>query len=972
MPPRICRGRDTTNINTYIENPKLKKNIFIQALDNSGYLQAFKGQLALNECIFTYPNTEWYSVYLLDSSGQRYWNSSTGKAAQIYFKVGYPSSDTTKPFVVEETTEQPPGLPENVCRINEKGNCEMTPSIRPTTGTRGRKPKATAVAESVPSEEVSPEVMARLSTLSLNPEEVGTGPKGSKKQIPREYFEQIKDKAIIVQWMIDNMDTTDLMECIKRGSVSKEDLAKAESVIGSAPSSSYVPPSAVSPADIQAMQAAQSMSQSERLKMFKKASKEDIIAEINAISDPTRKMQNIVLLCQGAGKRFVVDTLRSGKMAIFRILPDGKKVQVDQAAINRVLDECATKEAKRTLSLMASRWAFVMKMAAKEVKTGKRAAVLPDVVPDKVSIDKIINETQSRIFKLPPEPRFIEIAGLLSMFPEPGFVSYVSRKNPSGKLTIFKVRASSSSTNSEVEMTYPQIQQLFGSVIQQYANVQLMQNEQAPQQEVLTVNEVISTINEASGKERLELIQALAIDLHKNYIIKLNDYTKDYKLYVVYDDGEEEQVDDADIDGLVMELANEYVATQSSSFGRRGAKKKCCLFGKKNLRKNKIKVKCTMKTSSAFGKRLRKHYLRRMSHFGIMSKSEAKKLIAKEVILFVKDVKKQVLTKQNIKAFFGILFSQKFKDLVAKKNFKELVKSRKEVLTGIKAAFKTKPDGQSSDVSKFFSDRMSPVLQVHFAKFAEHMDILQEELCKRLSSVLSTAIMEFLVVVFAETGPFDALVPILRLKTIPDLVKKTCEKMTKKLIDKLKAAAAKGLNPVEIAAKVEEAGQKEVAAATSAFGKRKRGSKRRVVMIFKRAAKKCKGKSNYRTCMKKTLRSMHRKGSSFGKRRRPKGPSVCKNLSEVACGGNPNCTYTKKKRCVSKRGTRQTGRKKVVYQGPMGPPSAFGKRYTKRGGRKSPGVSATLFKVGSRKRGLDRKMWKVKKASNGVKRWVRT
>jgi len=65
---------------------------------------------------------------------------------------------------------------------------------------------------------------------------------------------------------------------------------------------------------------------------------------------------------------------------------------------------------------------------------------------------------------------------------------------------------------------------------------------------------------------------------------------------------------------------------------------------------------------------------------------------------------------------------------------------------------------------------------------------------------------------------------------------------------------------------------------------------------------------------------------SFGKRLRL-GPSPCAKLDRAACGGNPNCHYTKRG-CASKKGTRQTGRRKVVYQGPMGPPSAFGRSYS--------------------------------------------
>lgn len=39
--------------------------------------------------------------------------------------------------------------------------------------------------------------------------------------------------------------------------------------------------------------------------------------------------------------------------------------------------------------------------------------------------------------------------------------------------------------------------------------------------------------------------------------------------------------------------------------------------------------------------------------------------------------------------------------------------------------------------------------------------------------------------------------------------------------------------------------------------------------------------------------------------------------------------------------------------------------------RKSPSESATLFKVGKRKKGKDGKMWKIVKTKTGVKRWQR-
>jgi hypothetical protein len=96
------------------------------------------------------------------------------------------------------------------------------------------------------------------------------------------------------------------------------------------------------------------------------------------------------------------------------------------------------------------------------------------------------------------------------------------------------------------------------------------------------------------------------------------------------------------------------------------------------------------------------------------------------------------------------------------------------------------------------------------------------------------------------------------------------------------------------------------------FGRRRRVCRKTssVVNNFKCAAKKCKGTSNYRKCMKTTLRSIYRK-------RRP--VKQCKSATR----------------------------------------------------RKAPMCSATRLKIGATRKGLDGNRWVVRKSKNGVKRWVK-
>jgi hypothetical protein len=79
-------------------------------------------------------------------------------------------------------------------------------------------------------------------------------------------------------------------------------------------------------------------------------------------------------------------------------------------------------------------------------------------------------------------------------------------------------------------------------------------------------------------------------------------------------------------------------------------------------------------------------------------------------------------------------------------------------------------------------------------------------------------------------------------------------------------------------------------------------------------------------------------------------------------GGYSGAIHRKRRtRFGKKTGVKKTGVKKTGVR----------KKYTSAGGRKSPGVSATKFSVGTVKTGLDGKNWVIVKTATGVKRWKR-
>ena len=183
------------------------------------------------------------------------------------------------------------------------------------------------------------------------------------------------------------------------------------------------------------------------------------------------------------------------------------------------------------------------------------------------------------------------------------------------------------------------------------------------------------------------------------------------------------------------------------------------------------------------------------------------------------------------------------------------------------------------------------------------------------------------------------------------------------------------------------------------FGKKRKVSK--AVKIFKAASKKCKGKSNYRKCFTSTLRKMH--GTSFGKKKRAKG------RSSMSLTGAPKMSATAFNKTGKHymKGTNgkyftitpvgethgnnvrwrwilsphQSGiNKKKIYRGR----SSFGKgkkptprnksmkfKVRTNSTRKSPRISATSVSVGTIRKGINGKFWKVKKTKTGIKRWVK-
>ena len=66
-----CSKRSVNPFQTYVNHlitkkPEKIKLLLARALMNDDSLMDFNGQIHANECVFSYPYSNWYSVYLID------------------------------------------------------------------------------------------------------------------------------------------------------------------------------------------------------------------------------------------------------------------------------------------------------------------------------------------------------------------------------------------------------------------------------------------------------------------------------------------------------------------------------------------------------------------------------------------------------------------------------------------------------------------------------------------------------------------------------------------------------------------------------------------------------------------------------------------------------------------------------------------------------------------------------------------
>jgi hypothetical protein len=356
--PLDCSRRSVNPFQTYVNHLITKKPekislLLARALMNDDALMDFNGKIHANECVFSYPNSNWYSVYLLDDNGKMFWGNKG--AQKFYFQMEFKINEQGVPvdaFPLNGTFEVPDELKINGVEMKncviKNGKCaNPEPSV---------KKKKKTIKEEDYEEEQEETSQQILESLKGTPATAT----GAKQKMPRDYFEKLGSKALIIDWMIANMKPDEIFKCIQSGSLSSDDVKQAKSILESGPaatSSAEAGPSGITEQEIKELMGTHTPAQIQNI--VRTLTKQDLVKAISRIKDPSRKRNQIISVCRRAGiTKYSLKVSPKGKATIV----DDEGEVVDD--ISEIIDECATKEAFRIRRLLK------LKSISQDIKQG--------------------------------------------------------------------------------------------------------------------------------------------------------------------------------------------------------------------------------------------------------------------------------------------------------------------------------------------------------------------------------------------------------------------------------------------------------------------------------------------------------------------------------------------------------------------------------------------------------------------------
>jgi len=309
-------------------NPRVKE--LKQALQNTSIAgtKLIEYVQDSSECLLSYTESDWYSLELTKKSGE---------LATFYFRV---VSDEDGDLVC---SHEPYKLFERPTELQNASRCLKAGNKCKSPGGEVEKPKKEK--QSTKKEIVtSPEVAAQLATIVTAGTSRTWGSK-SKPVMTREQFDSMKSLNKIIDWMINNMDTEDLLRCVRKSDLSESQVKNVQSTSSELESN--------------VVQASEEMSKPQLDRTLKQVTKEELVQRLMAIPESEEKTygnrsKNLLSMCKRANipgvDKYSVRQFTSGKFKgewwVFMKDQSGKEVALSQTGYNKLIDECASMEAK--------------------------------------------------------------------------------------------------------------------------------------------------------------------------------------------------------------------------------------------------------------------------------------------------------------------------------------------------------------------------------------------------------------------------------------------------------------------------------------------------------------------------------------------------------------------------------------------------------------------------------------------------
>jgi hypothetical protein len=206
-----CGSKSTNRLDSGELNSMLAEAIINTSSKDKKFefdINLFKDESHANECVFSYSGTNWYGIYLNDDEGNPYYLKQMTKGKQreshkLWFKVNF--SESGRSIIKSSITHIfPPELYNTKqCTISD-GKC-VEGDFDPYRGEQSSQVKSKEPMLPSGLEEKLTEV-----SLSSVPK---SGPR-SKVKITRETLESMRDKDTLIDWMITNMEPSEILSCL--------------------------------------------------------------------------------------------------------------------------------------------------------------------------------------------------------------------------------------------------------------------------------------------------------------------------------------------------------------------------------------------------------------------------------------------------------------------------------------------------------------------------------------------------------------------------------------------------------------------------------------------------------------------------------------------------------------------------------------------------------------------------------------